>query len=301
MTPNLFDRLARDTRLVLESAHLIAEDMNCHEIDIPQIIEALLTSNGTVAYRILEDCGIDFVAALARLRETPQEHSGRDTADDLRTDGITRRTLQLLEDARIEADSNEDITIGTEYILLALLSSGEPEAGLVFDSSMVSSSAVWDRLRLLETEPGVATYDSEDAFAIRIAESVVWQNEVSKNRVVLIRLKEFAQRAPSSEVIRAVREAIEKDPLNYALRISVAEMLREHGEFYEAHLHLGTAVTINVTNPIAYRRMARVAVLMNQRPLAERILETGWKYFVVGSPRDHRAQDRQFWFSLLEQ
>lgn len=294
-----WNRLTLQSRNIVLHAHRLSVERGAAALGFGPLLEALFAVHDTLAYRFLERMGIDNEAALARLRASAADLEPEDLTVTGAITGLARRAEELLDAARAKADQRSDAAIGAEYLLIAFLSSPSPLVRLVFGETDLLLRGVQAQLQQLEPV-GPYPYDPENAFLKRLADSTAWLEEAWRNRPVVERLRALSKTATGAVLATAVRDAAEQDPRNYFLRISLSDILFEQGAFDECLYHLGIAVAVDPTGPLAYRRMARAAQRNDQPERAQNLLETGWPFFETQTSKQYPREDRAFWFSVID-
>jgi hypothetical protein len=300
MDENIFQRLTMQCRNILRKAERIADVSHCNTIDISHIAYALLDQRNAIPDSLLQKLGQDRIACLARLYKLCMSQG--DATLGSAVIGFSDGAQHLLEVACAEADAHRDYGIWAGCILLALFSVGRDEAQVAFDTTVLALDRIAEIFRgvvqdLNPTHRIPPPYDPEAAFPQRIMTSPNWGGEADKYADTITELKKGTHGLLGAHLIATVRKVTEAHSLSYSLRVVAANIMCDAHEYDEALFHLGIAISICPHEPIAYRRMARVASLNNHIELARRILRVGWEQYLSYVDSQHIEEDRTWWFS----
>lgn len=112
------DNFSEELKAVLRSAETISEGYGLTYVATEEIVYAMLM-NECIAGKILDSCGVDFIRFA--------EYFNRVADSGCKVCGYTPRTKHLIERAKeLAADTDgEDAKVGTEHLLLSILTSTE--------------------------------------------------------------------------------------------------------------------------------------------------------------------------------
>ncbi|MBZ0302658.1 MAG: DinB family protein [Anaerolineae bacterium] len=150
--PNKMERFTQRARRVLSLAQQEAERMQHHAIDTEHLLLGLMLEEAGVASRTLHNLGLNVqqVAALA----SQLSRAGQPTGDNLL--GLSADTKQTLERAVDEARRMDHHYIGTEHLLLGLVSQPDHTAVEILKRLGISPEDVRQETRRVLREAPIA-------------------------------------------------------------------------------------------------------------------------------------------------
>ena len=113
---SIFEKLTTHSRSALKSAFNVAQNANHRAITPTHLLYGLSAERGSIAAHILHKAGVD----AATIRETLTEANGDHHSPNIT--GLSVSTRRVLEKSFQIASANDHRYVGTEHLLLALLS-----------------------------------------------------------------------------------------------------------------------------------------------------------------------------------